>query len=43
MTVGNLSMQHLNPERRQTVLGSDEHPKVTGDARRCDDGGLMVS
>jgi hypothetical protein len=43
MPVGNLSMQHMNPERRLAVLGSDERPKVTGDARRCDDGELMVS
>jgi len=29
MPVGNLSMQHVNPERRLTVLGSDERPEVT--------------
>jgi len=34
--VENLSMLLVNLGSRMAVLGSDEYPKVCGDARRCD-------
>jgi hypothetical protein len=33
--VGKLSMLHVNLQSHLAVWGSDERPKVGGDARRC--------
>jgi hypothetical protein len=34
--VGNRPILHMNPIGYLAVLGSDEHRKAGGDARRCD-------
>jgi len=37
MPDGNLSMLDVNPFGYRAVLGSDEHRRRIGDARRCDE------